>query len=153
VKNDLNFNENLATFIGDIGAEKFLIYRFGKGSEELIEYQNFLSDRIIFKTFMLNQAESLKQFYAEIHDLPDADKIKQKEGELKKITEQSKLLSFKNPERYRWLTNPKELPNNTLFTDFLTYNSDNQKLDSLFYKNYNGNIAKMIEGLKEQYSK
>jgi predicted aminopeptidase len=34
VKDSIDFNENLATFIGDRGAEKFLIHKYGTGSKE-----------------------------------------------------------------------------------------------------------------------
>ena len=39
VKDSSNFNENLASFIGDEGAKKFLISTFGKHAQELKEFE------------------------------------------------------------------------------------------------------------------
>ncbi len=38
VKDSISFNENLASFIGDKGAQKFLRHKFGESSEEYIRY-------------------------------------------------------------------------------------------------------------------
>lgn len=153
VKDDLTFNENLATFIGDIGAEQFLMQQYGAKSMELKTYQNFLSDRSLYKSFMLKKAKELDAFYQRIQNQPLTEKAVRKEEKLKQIIKDAGKLDFKDPQRYRWLTNPKELPNNTLFTDFLTYNSSNARLDSLYRTKYNSNIAEMIEGLKKKYGK
>jgi predicted aminopeptidase len=40
VKDSIDFNENLATFIGDRGAERFLIHKYGAASQAYEDYLN-----------------------------------------------------------------------------------------------------------------
>ncbi|HMG91000.1 MAG TPA: aminopeptidase, partial [Chryseolinea sp.] len=59
VKDSVDFNENLATFIGDRGAEKFLISRYGEHSKEYTIYMEEDRDYLKFVDHMLRGAEQL----------------------------------------------------------------------------------------------
>ena len=54
VKGNVTFNENLATFIGEIGAEKFLSDKFKGDSVILTNYVNHRNDNRIFSEFVVS---------------------------------------------------------------------------------------------------
>lgn len=59
VKDSIDFNENLATFIGDRGAEQFLIATHGKNSKEYLTYIGEDSDFTKYSEHMLRGTEML----------------------------------------------------------------------------------------------
>ena len=63
VKNDINFNENLASFIGDKGTENFLETKYGKFSKELKDYENKKKDNNVFRDYILKGTETLDSLY------------------------------------------------------------------------------------------
>ncbi len=66
IKSNVDYNENLATFIGEQGAEKFLQYKCGKESKELTEYRHYKSDEEMYGNHLLKSAESLDSLYKSI---------------------------------------------------------------------------------------
>ncbi|HEY9489631.1 MAG TPA: aminopeptidase, partial [Chryseosolibacter sp.] len=66
VKDSIDFNENLATFIGDRGTEKFLLSVYGPDSKEYITYMNEDRDYVKFSNHMLRGAEKLDSLYGEL---------------------------------------------------------------------------------------
>jgi len=66
IKNDVDYNENLATFIGVTGATWYLASRYGKDSEQYITYMNGNSDESIRTDFMLYSAHYADSVYTSI---------------------------------------------------------------------------------------
>jgi predicted aminopeptidase len=77
VHNKVDFNENLASFIGDKGAERFLRYRYGLKSEEYKTYIQSKSDRKIYNAYILKQAEGLDSLY---HSFRGNETVMEKES-------------------------------------------------------------------------
>lgn len=63
IKDDVEYNENLASFIGYKGAVWFLERKFGKDSKELKEYLEGRQDEETLSRFMLGCAQSLDSLY------------------------------------------------------------------------------------------
>ncbi len=63
VKDSVDFNENLATFIGDRGAERFLIYKYGIASRQYTDYMAEDEDYLSFVNHMLRGAHTLDSVY------------------------------------------------------------------------------------------
>jgi predicted aminopeptidase len=63
IKDDVEYNENLASFIGYKGAVWFLERKFGKDSKELKEYLEGRHDEEVLNKFMLDCAQSLDSLY------------------------------------------------------------------------------------------
>ena len=57
IKDNVTFNENLANFIGDKGAELFLIHKFGINSTPYIEYEQHKKDSKCFNTYILKSKD------------------------------------------------------------------------------------------------
>lgn len=151
VKNDLTFNENLASFIGDEGTIRFLKHHFGSGSKELKTFQAYLADGNTYEQFMHQKAKVLSDLYQSISDASETIKLEMKQSVMKDIARDAKSLKFNNAERFSWLTRPKKPFNNTLFADFQTYKSNQHQLHDILYKDFNGDLKSYIQHLKEKY--
>lgn len=136
VKDSIDFNENLSSFIGDRGTENFLISEYGAQSNEYISYVNDDKDYVLFANHMLHGAEALDSLY---HTMKKSDPIDQK-LRLKKALIQRivstldtlTLLQSKKPsEKFK-----TRLPNNAYFMNFRRY----QAKQDLFWEDYKNNF-------------
>jgi predicted aminopeptidase len=144
VKDSADFNENLASFIGDQGALYFLGSYFGEHSAELKSYQD---DEQYYKrrtTHMLRGAIALDSLYALIQNKSKSEKEKQKQQMIVNIV--TSLDTLKNSggeklsERFK-----KQLPNNTLFMSYIRYESRQTDFDEIYQQQFHSDIHKMIE--------
>jgi len=153
VKDSVDFNENLATFIGDRGTERFLIDHFGKNSPEYNQYMNEDSDYLKFTEHMLRGSEALEQLYASFSSAqPTAEKDTLKWQTIKKIVFALDTLSLtgERPEkpssRYQ-----KALPNNAYFMNFRRYQSQQDVFWKEFREVYQENLRRYIAEVSRRY--
>jgi predicted aminopeptidase len=64
IKDHLDFNEQMATFMGDQGAIDFLSERYGKGSRDYHEACTILDDDIVFGKFIDGICKDLQRLYS-----------------------------------------------------------------------------------------
>ncbi|MEQ8552728.1 MAG: aminopeptidase [Cyclobacteriaceae bacterium] len=148
IKDEIDFNENLASFIGESGAQQFLNDEFGDSSVALISYIHELQDSERFKRYMLSGTKKLDSLYAGILEEPDSIRQKLKDSLIVQITNNLDTVSFNN-EKYRAIFD-KQLPNNAYFMAFLRYHSKEDSLRNVL-DTYDGDIARMIKDLKSHY--
>ncbi len=153
VKSDVDYNENLATFIGDKGAERFLKFRFGEHSKQLKDYHIFLSDMDLFSRFMVQSAKKLQLFYKDISALNFEQKLIAKRKKIKLIIDELKQLPFKNPKRLNKIMSQQKDINNTFFTDFLMYRKSTAEMEKDFTENHQSDIKLYIKAQKKKYGK
>ena len=149
VKDSIDFNENLATFIGDRGTEKFLIDRFGEIS---LEYRNYIEedkDYLKYVDHMLRGARHLDSLYKGMNPaLSMETKRTQKKQAITHIVETLDTLSLalatKPSERFR-----SRLPNNAYFMNFRQY----QEKQGVFWDERRGfkSLREYIGYLSEKY--
>jgi predicted aminopeptidase len=123
IKDSIDFNENLATFIGDRGTEKFLASRYGVDSKEYKQYFAEDEDYLKFADHMLRGSEALDSLYKTMTEgQPLEQKKVLKEKMIRQIVETLDTLTLtqnNNPSaRYA-----KVLPNNAFFMNFRRYQS------------------------------
>ena len=151
VKDSVNFNENLASFIGELGAVKFLESWFGESSPELIHYVNQEKDRNRFISYILTatiQLDSLYQGFNE--EMPEAEKEKSKEMLINQIRSNLDTVSFSNESTYRGFFDDY-VPNNTFFMSYMRYHSKIDELKDLFYIKFDGDFERFLSYYKEKY--
>lgn len=68
VKDNVTFNENLSNFIGDKGAQQFLIYKYGKTSKQYATYFQNKNDEAIYNEYILKSKNRLDSLYKTIRD-------------------------------------------------------------------------------------
>ena len=148
IKDEIDFNENLASFIGEVGAQNFLKDELGDSSTALIQYIHELEDSDRFKRYMFAGTEKLDSLYKRISEKPDSIKQQLKDQLIIEITDNLDTVSFNN-NKYRDIFE-KSLPNNAYFMAFLRYHSKEDSLKNIL-DTFEGDISLMIKDLKSRY--
>ena len=151
VKDSVDFNENLATFIGDRGAEKFLISTYGENSAEYRTYFNEDRDYLIFTGHMLRATEKLDSLYNTMSANDAINiKLKLKTELITKIVESMDTLSLsesnKPATRFQ-----KSLPNNSYFMNFRRYQAKQDLFMEAWRNQFNSDLKAYIAHLAEKY--
>ena len=151
VKDSVDFNENLATFIGDRGAEKFLIYKYGEHSKEYTTYMEEDKDYLKFVDHMLRGAKGLDSLYNSMNpDDSEELKLDLKEKAIRKIINSLDTLSLTltsaPSKRYT-----KELPNNAYFMNFRQYQSKQDSFTDEWTLKFDRDLRAYISYLSNKY--
>lgn len=153
VKDSLKFNENLASFIGEKGAMRFLSHQYGSDSEVKKNYERKLADEKVLTAHILRGANYLDSLYAAMDGkLPVSEKRLIKQKAIDQIIHMADTLSLHSKAKYlKWLYDLH--PNNTLFMSYLRYRGNLDSLERDFRNKYKGEIILMIEDYKKKYGK
>ncbi len=152
VKDSTELNENLATFIGDYGAELFLKNHYGSDSEILDYYLKSEADYHQFSRHMLRGAGLLDSLYATFNEsMPDTQKRKRKENMIKVIVQSLDTISFNYPEPYIGAFTYGPLPDNNYFMRFLRYQSQQDYYTLILEDKFEGDLRAFIAYYKELY--
>ncbi|MCU0436503.1 MAG: aminopeptidase [Raineya sp.] len=152
VKDDVDFNENLASFIGDKGALLFLERKFGKESKQ---YKNYIfenHDDSLFYEYVLKNTQTLKKLYEseEFKKMPDNEKKVKKEETIASIVSGLAEQPFKKI-RYNKTRLAKFKPNNTFFMGYVRYRAKQTNFEEEFQQKFKGNLKNYLNFLKEKY--
>lgn len=151
VKDSVEFNENLASFIGDKGAEKFLAYKFGEDSKEYKKYIQKNDDQKRFTNHVLHGAVLLDTLYNSFSENdPEDFKFNKKHELILNITSGIDTIAFNNPDYYQKYFNRRN-PNNTFFMSYLRYSSKLDNFEHEYRVKYNSDLKKYLEHLKSVY--
>lgn len=155
VKDDLKFNENLASFIGNEGAEAFLQYKYGENSAAYQQYIDYRHDQKLFAEHMLKGVARLDSLYQSFSpEMTTEQKIELKENEIRSILNDAQDLEYKH-QRYRSfakkLLQRDSLPNNTFFKGYVRYQSTVSALEEEYNKQFEGSIKAYLSHLKQKY--
>lgn len=152
VKNNVDYSENLASFIGDKGARLFLNYKFGNQSQEYIEYVNGEEDYFKIATHLLRGAKRLDSLYtaSDFTQLNKDMKIDYKQKLIETIMNDIDTLSLHEPSYLDWIH--KQTPNNALFIIFRQYNNQQKTFEQEFQQVANGNLHVYVKWLKDKFN-
>lgn len=150
IKDSVEFNENLASFIGYKGAILFLNKKYGESSSYLEQYLNEENDYEQYVQHFIRGASLLDTLYQSFQlDIDADDKQIQKDMLIRKIVLNVDTLGLSNKEWVdKLLDNP---PNNTYFMSFLRYRSKQSEFEKEFNENHNQNLKKYIAHYKSIY--
>ncbi len=156
IKDSLQFNENIATFVGNIGAANFLTYKYGPHSEEYQTYMDGLQDRELYTQHILQGADQLDSLYYSFTNSQDnSTKQELKANLIRQIMSNADRLNYKNTKRYHKLVTyylkPENFPNNTYFMSFIRYQADLSELEKKYENEFNFNLKVFLQYLKDKY--
>lgn len=148
VKDNIDFNENLASFIGERGAVLFLNEKYGEKSFAYFEYIIAEEDHRTFRDQMLFATQKLDALY-QSYDSLESDSIKatKKHTLIDQIMNSIDTLHFHDPRYYQLFHSGR--PNNAYFMSYLRYYSAKDSLESLLVDEYSNDLRLFIEGMKE----
>ncbi len=153
VKNDVTFNENLANFIGDKGAEKFLIFKYGINSKQYTDYEQSKEDEKCFIEYILKSTERLDSLYSTL-SVGDKEEIK-KQKKSKLITEivlGVNRLPLHKKKNYFQYSLQAFSEKNAFFMAFTRYDSQYEIFDKEYKENHQSNLRDYLAFLKEKNS-
>jgi len=151
VKDSIDFNENLASFIGDRGAERFLEFKFGKDSDEFQTYIQDDKDFVKYIDHMIRGTAILDSLYKAMNESQSVeDKKKLKETCIQKIiTSMDTLTLVLNDtpsNRFKG-----RLPNNTFFMNITRYQAKQDIFWDEFNATFKGDLKKYVTYLSKKY--
>lgn len=153
VKDSLEFNENLATFIGEKGALRFLYRKYGKESVQVEEYLRSFDDSKSFADHMLRGYRSLDELYqseAFVNESDTAVKNQIKGQLIKQIVESLDSIDFPKNARFKKVFATR-MPNNAYFMAFQRYRAKQNIFDQDFKNIHKGNIKNFIRFYADKY--
>lgn len=154
IPGDVEESENLASFIGDVGAARFLETKYGTHSDELFEYLTSDGDYRKLTQHLLRGANRLDSLYNTptfaAYALPEKDTVKNRM--LRQIITDLDTVSFSVSKRYAKLRNGK-LPNNAFFIEFRQYNNRQNVYYDEFEHRFNSDLPAYIAYLKTKFGR
>ena len=131
VRDSLDFNENLASFMGKEITRRFLVSQYGDTSFQYREYMRDELDTRMFREHILRGKDTLDSLYASWGDsTTEMTKKESKIRMIRQIAASLDTLSFTN-QTYRDVFR-QSLPNNAYFMGFNRYFSQEKQLENLF---------------------
>ena len=145
LKGQTDFNEQVATFVGNHGAIDFLMEKYGKESKELVEAIHSQEDDLLFSRWIDQACQQLSRFYG--REIPKDEKLKGREELFQRLKEDFKerRASFKtgNYENFE-----KVDLNNAVLLAHHRYFHRLENLQAL-YEYWRKDLRKTIQFLRE----
>lgn len=153
VKDNLELNENLASFVGDVGAVRFLNQKYGPESEELKKYEFSKQYNDAYAQHVLRGGRQLDSLYATFKNQnPDPYKDILKERMIKAIVSSADTLLERKATLSKAKDRPKtKLPNNAYFIGYQTYKSKQNTFQQQFDKKFGQDFKRYFAYLKQKY--
>jgi predicted aminopeptidase len=151
VKSQVEFNENLASFIGEKGAERFLKHKYGADSEALLNFKAKLMDEKVVEKYLIDCSQQLKLLYNEIEPIPPLEKASKKKELIFKLVVQAYKLPVNNKKKLIKRMKGAFTSGNAFFMSHQRYDAQKDSLENVLNTNYQGNIKLYLEDLKKQY--
>jgi predicted aminopeptidase len=151
IKDSIDFNENLASFIGDRGAEKFLQFKYGRTSAEYENYIQEDKDFVIYIDHMIRGTEVLDSLYKSMNEsqsIEEKKKLKQTciERIVFSMDTLSLVLNEKPSDRFK-----TRLPNNTYFMNIRRYQSKQDSFWDEYKSTFHEDLKKYVLYLSKKY--
>lgn len=153
VKNNVEYSENLANFIGDQGAYLFLKTKYGATSKEYLEFWYGNEDYVLLAAHFVSQAKLLDSLYQStaFKALSEEEKDLQKFEKIQEIIAAIDTIPFHTPRKSKDIFRDK-MPNNAFFTVFLQYNNQQQEFEEEFERVANGDLRAYVAYLRQKFS-
>ncbi|WP_424963222.1 aminopeptidase [Ekhidna sp.] len=149
VKDQIELNENLASFIGERGAVLFLNMKYGKNSVPYFDYLLAEDDSQTFRNQMLLATQMLDSLYQSLDGANDSIKSVQKHIMIDRIISSIDTLHFHDPRYYKIFLTGR--PNNAYFMSYLRYYSAKDSLKALLTKDYANDLKLFIQEMKDYH--
>jgi predicted aminopeptidase len=143
-KGQTDFNEQIATFVGNQGAIEFLREKYGSGSWEVMEAIHCQEDDLLFSQWIDQACQQLSRFYS--REISRDEKLRGREELFQRLKEdfREKMGSFKT-EGYK---NFQKLEiNNAVLLAYRRYTHRLEKFQAL-YEQFGRDIRRVVEYFK-----
>ncbi|RYF78004.1 MAG: aminopeptidase [Cytophagaceae bacterium] len=154
VKDQLEYNENLADFVGEYGAERYMAQKYGRDS---LPYLNYMATNAYYDRFTdhilrgTQKLDSVYRFFKPLTAVSVKEAMKWKTIETI-MTSTDTLTDGRlnhSVKRRVWLKT--DLPNNAYFVGFLTYRKQQNRFKTEFVTQFNSDFKRYLTHLKNTY--
>lgn len=147
VKDDVDFNENLASFIGDTSAYYFLASKYGTTSAEFTQYWQEDQDYRRYSKHILRGTRALDSLYQSFSDTASvATKKQAKKSMIEKIMATADTLPLYTPRK-----TSGRLPNNTYFMSYHLYQAKQNTFRLELDNEFDGDLRKYLQHLTQKH--
>ena len=151
IKDSAEYNENLATFIGEQGARQFLLSKYGSLSQELDEYIGREHDNEKYIDHFIRGGSLLDSLYGTMNASMTYDrKLGMKKALIQEIVNQLDTITFISNRNYSRRF-AKTLPNNAFFMSFMRYHAKQGLFEHEFKVDHKSDIKSYLTYLKQKY--
>lgn len=153
IPDNVEYNENLATFVGERGAEKFLSYKFKNDSVKIISYLQRRTDEEVFGNYIVNSIDTLSNLYKSLEkqNISGKEKYLLKYRKIAAILSGVTYLPLFQKEKFTWSFSKEPLPNNTYFLAYSNYRKKQNVFEKFFVDSCSGNLETFIAKEKGRY--
>ncbi|RRB02380.1 aminopeptidase [Larkinella rosea] len=156
VKDNLEYNENLADFVGEYGALKFLTQKYGADSPAALDYLDSKQYGEKYDEHVLRGTLKLDSLYATYNpQTPERVREEKKWQLIDQIVETVDTLETKPvtgpPVTKKRRFNKQNLPNNAYFVAYKTYRQQQNSFRREFEEKFNRNFSQYLTYLKKTY--
>lgn len=152
IKSDVDFNENLASFIGEKGAIKYLATKYGASSVQLKQYMEEDVDDKTYNEYMLSSVSRLTNFYNSLPAVRDEKIIReQKDSIIASIIAAVDSLPLADKDLYRRISKRGLVSKNAFFLNFQMYDSKQDEFEKEFESRFNSDLKQYLIHLKKKY--
>jgi predicted aminopeptidase len=157
IKNNLEYNENLADFVGEYGALRFLAWKYGTNAGQ---YKNYLATKAFYERYdehILHGTRLLDSLYHSFKpETPLVVKDSLKWKTIQQIVDSSDTLTDQQVRSAVRLVKKRRLsklnlPNNAYFIGYLTYRKQQNRFRQEFETRFGSNFRRYLTYLKETY--
>ncbi len=154
VRDKIEFNENLADFVGEYGAKRFLAQKYGITS---LQYRNYVATKAYRQQYddhILRGTAQLNRLYESFRPTtPDAVKERQKWAMISRIVQTADTLTDVRANRSSKKTAliKLNLPNNAYFVGYLTYRKQQNRFRAEFDSRFGSDFGQYLTYLKKTY--
>lgn len=145
IEDHLDFNEQMATFVGDQGSIDFFSERYGKDSPNYLGARNIMDDDLIFGKFIDGICSDLRRLYS--RDLSREKKLELRERIFLEAKECFRELQVKLKTPLFFVFQDEEL-NNAVLLSYWQYIGELELFKRL-YSSLGDDLRKMIAFLKD----
>jgi predicted aminopeptidase len=151
LKGQVEWNENLATFVGEQGAILFLRQTYGENSLPLNHYLQYKADQQTYTRHILKGAQRLDSLYRspDFLALSFRDKLRAKYQLIARILLEVHDLDLYNKQAYLHDFRKEPLPDNTYFMSFLRYRKDQEVFERIFTGQCQRSLRTFIQWIRE----
>jgi predicted aminopeptidase len=147
IKDNADFNENLASFIGDTASYYFIANKYGKQSKQYLQYLHDDQDYRMYSRHILRGTKSLDSLYRSFSPVDSFESKKErKKTIIQKIVKNIDTLSlYEKRKTSDWL------PNNTYFMSFHLYQAKQKDFGEELDKKFHGDLRSYIKSLSQEF--
>lgn len=152
VKDNVDYNENLASFVGDVGAKKFMAFKYGLASREYERYEKSMQLNRQYSEVALRCADRLDSLYKTFTENTSMEEKHRLKSKLMKECSDTLYAYAEEVRRIfpKFYVDTAKL-NNAYFIDFRRYRAQQNIFEEEFKNRFNSDFKKYIQYLKQTY--